>query len=208
MARAGLLLSWLIPSVHLLLLLFIAVPSSSAGLPNSNTAGAMNGASNNSDESLDELPEEDVDTRQDGDDKSLIRKTTHLTNGHTTNSTNHSPGSSRMNSQGHRRTGSDPFAFRPHHLYSSSRTSHPRFTIGGNATNGGSIATSPTELSNIDFRGEALTFKATTAGILSSLAHCLEIMSERERYWQKKYDKVLWYFTLLRKKLVRMLSTG
>ena len=125
-------------------------PPSPAGLPNGTTTAAMNGASN-SDESLDELPEEDVDTRQDTDTKSLggENRKTHLINGHSSTnggSTHHSPVASRLNtSQGHRRTGSDPFAFRPHHLYSSSRTSHPRFTIGaGSAAINGSSATSPT----------------------------------------------------------------
>lgn len=42
----------------------------------------------------------------------------------------------------------------------------------------------------IDFKGEAITFKATTAGILATLAHCLEIMNKREDYWQRRLDKV------------------
>lgn len=42
----------------------------------------------------------------------------------------------------------------------------------------------------IDFKGEAITFKATTAGIISTLSHCIELMSQREDAWKKKYDRV------------------
>uniref|UniRef100_A0A8B9KKR2 Ceramide transfer protein n=1 Tax=Astyanax mexicanus TaxID=7994 RepID=A0A8B9KKR2_ASTMX len=41
----------------------------------------------------------------------------------------------------------------------------------------------------IDFKGEAITFKATTAGILSTLSHCIEIMVKREERWQRRLDK-------------------
>uniref|UniRef100_A0A672HNC4 Ceramide transporter 1 n=1 Tax=Salarias fasciatus TaxID=181472 RepID=A0A672HNC4_SALFA len=41
----------------------------------------------------------------------------------------------------------------------------------------------------IDFKGEAITFKATTAGILSTLSHCIELMVKREDSWQKRLDK-------------------
>ena len=41
----------------------------------------------------------------------------------------------------------------------------------------------------IDFRGEAMTFKATTAGLLNTLSYCVEIMSKREDTWQRKLDK-------------------
>lgn len=148
----------------------------------------MNGG--NSDESLDELPEEGIDNNQDGMTNSLgENRKTPVINGHSNGTNSHySPLSSRSTAhgQGHRRTGSDPFAFRQPHLYSGSRST--RFTVGGGSNGNG--PGSPSEISNIDFRGEALTFKATTAGILSTLAHCLELMNERERYWQKKYDKV------------------
>lgn len=43
----------------------------------------------------------------------------------------------------------------------------------------------------IDFRGESITFKATTAGILATLAHCIDIMNKREDYWHRRLDKVL-----------------
>lgn len=42
----------------------------------------------------------------------------------------------------------------------------------------------------IDFKGEAITFKATTEGILSTMSHCIEIMVKREENWQKRLDKV------------------
>lgn len=42
----------------------------------------------------------------------------------------------------------------------------------------------------LDFKGEAYTFKATTAGILHNLALCIETMQQREEYWVKKFEKV------------------
>ncbi|XP_072520979.1 ceramide transfer protein isoform X4 [Salminus brasiliensis] len=48
---------------------------------------------------------------------------------------------------------------------------------------------SPREPTGIDFKGEAITFKATTAGILSTLSHCIEIMIKREESWQKRLEK-------------------
>ncbi|XP_034094665.1 ceramide transfer protein-like isoform X8 [Gymnodraco acuticeps] len=41
----------------------------------------------------------------------------------------------------------------------------------------------------IDFKGEAITFKATTAGILATLSHCIDLMVKREDSWQKRLDK-------------------
>ncbi|CAD5111456.1 DgyrCDS767 [Dimorphilus gyrociliatus] len=41
----------------------------------------------------------------------------------------------------------------------------------------------------IDFKGESNTFKATTAGIMSTLSHCIEIMNQREEAWRKRLDK-------------------
>ncbi|KAK3735008.1 hypothetical protein QZH41_010662 [Actinostola sp. cb2023] len=41
----------------------------------------------------------------------------------------------------------------------------------------------------IDFRGEAITFKATTAGILATLAHCIDIMTKREDCWHRRLEK-------------------
>ncbi|KAJ8285570.1 hypothetical protein GJAV_G00028350 [Gymnothorax javanicus] len=46
-------------------------------------------------------------------------------------------------------------------------------------------------INGIDFKGEAITFKATTAGILSTLSHCIDLMVKREDSWQKRLDKEL-----------------
>lgn len=48
---------------------------------------------------------------------------------------------------------------------------------------------SPKEINGIDFKGEAITFKATTAGILATLSHCIDLMVKREDSWQKRLDK-------------------
>ncbi|XP_068608640.1 ceramide transfer protein-like isoform X2 [Brachionichthys hirsutus] len=48
---------------------------------------------------------------------------------------------------------------------------------------------SPRGISGIDFKGEAITFKATTAGILATLSHCIDLMVKREDGWQKRLDK-------------------
>ena len=92
-----------------------------------------------------------------------------------------SPLPSRFTPKGHRRAGSDPFAFKPPAV-----RSFPRSHGGGHFS-----ASSHFDLSNVDFRGEAITFKATTAGIISSVSHCIDIMNKREEYWQKKFDKVI-----------------
>ncbi|XP_064607533.1 ceramide transfer protein-like [Liolophura sinensis] len=42
---------------------------------------------------------------------------------------------------------------------------------------------------SIDFKGEAFTFKATTAGILSTLTHCIELMAQREDAWRKRLER-------------------
>lgn len=103
-------------------------------------------------------------------------------------SSHHSPLPSRFNpaTKGHRRTGSDPFAFRQTQLgvargYTRGHT--PHFAVG---SSGGP----PADFSTVDFKGEAITFKATTAGIISSLSYCIEVMNKREEYWQKKFEKV------------------
>ncbi|XP_078127715.1 ceramide transfer protein-like isoform X2 [Sander vitreus] len=48
---------------------------------------------------------------------------------------------------------------------------------------------SPKGINGIDFKGEAITFKATTAGILATLSHCIDLMVKREDNWQKRVDK-------------------
>lgn len=40
-----------------------------------------------------------------------------------------------------------------------------------------------------DFKGESITFKATTAGIVATLGHCIDIMSQREDAWRKRLEK-------------------
>ncbi|XP_044000151.1 ceramide transfer protein-like isoform X2 [Gambusia affinis] len=47
----------------------------------------------------------------------------------------------------------------------------------------------PKGINGIDFKGEAITFKATTAGILATLSHCIDLMAKREDSWQKRLDK-------------------
>lgn len=103
-------------------------------------------------------------------------------------SANNSPSASRVSSKKeHRRTGSDPFAFKSSNLHHS-RSNHSRVS-GGVASSMSSVIGS-TDLNHIDFKGEAITFKATTAGIIASLSHCIELMSKREEYWKAKFDKV------------------
>ncbi|KAG0425070.1 hypothetical protein HPB47_027730 [Ixodes persulcatus] len=41
----------------------------------------------------------------------------------------------------------------------------------------------------VDFRGEAITFKATTAGILATLSHCIDLMAQREDAWKRKLER-------------------
>lgn len=41
----------------------------------------------------------------------------------------------------------------------------------------------------VDFKGEAITFKATTAGILATLQYCTELMSQREEQLKKRLEK-------------------
>lgn len=41
----------------------------------------------------------------------------------------------------------------------------------------------------IDFKGEAMTFKATTAGVLDTLQHCLELLGQREDTWRRRLER-------------------
>ncbi|PSN49326.1 Collagen type IV alpha-3-binding protein [Blattella germanica] len=41
----------------------------------------------------------------------------------------------------------------------------------------------------VDFKGEAMTFKATTAGVLATLQHCLELLGQREDMWRRRLDR-------------------
>lgn len=41
----------------------------------------------------------------------------------------------------------------------------------------------------VDFKGEAITFKATTSGILNTLSHCIELLTQREENWKRRLEK-------------------
>lgn len=41
----------------------------------------------------------------------------------------------------------------------------------------------------VDFKGEAITFKTTTAAVIDTLAHCAEIVVQREEAWKKRLEK-------------------
>jgi len=45
------------------------------------------------------------------------------------------------------------------------------------------------KLSPMDFKAEAITFKATANGVLFSLATCIEIFTRSEEHWRKKLEK-------------------
>lgn len=41
----------------------------------------------------------------------------------------------------------------------------------------------------IDFKGEAITFRETTSGVVTTLQHCLDIITQRDDCWKKKLDR-------------------
>ena len=41
----------------------------------------------------------------------------------------------------------------------------------------------------VDFRGEALTFKATTAGVLARLQDCLDLFVQSQDSWRKRLER-------------------
>lgn len=41
----------------------------------------------------------------------------------------------------------------------------------------------------VDFRGEALTFKATTQAVLTTMRHCLDLFNQREEMWKKRLER-------------------
>lgn len=41
----------------------------------------------------------------------------------------------------------------------------------------------------VDFKGEAITFKATTSAVLTTLNHCLDLFNQKEELWKKKIEK-------------------
>lgn len=130
-------------------------------------------------ESIDDIPEEDAPPKSSNlstPSSPVVRK---LSDSRPPSSS-HSPLPSRFTPKGHRRTGSDPFQFRPTSLQVPRGKTRP-YSVGGG---------SPPDVSGIDIRGEAVTFKATTAGLISTLSHCIELMNKREETWQKKFEKV------------------
>lgn len=155
------------------------IGSTSAG---TGAESASNGIST-SVESIDETPEEQHGISAIGHSPSAPA-TPSAPHSHRVlepNASHHSPLPSRFNPKaGHRRTGSDPFAFRPA-ARGYTRGHTPHISAAGGI---------PTDFSTVDFKGEAITFKATTAGIVSSLSYCIDVMNKREDYWQKKFEKV------------------
>lgn len=41
----------------------------------------------------------------------------------------------------------------------------------------------------VDFKGEAITFKTTTAAVIDTLAHCAELVAQREESWRKRLER-------------------
>ncbi len=124
-------------------------------------------------ESIDNIPEEGVINST---PSSMIQSSTRPP------SSSHSPLPIRL--AGHRRTGSDPFAFRPTTLQVPRVGKIRPFSVGGG---------NPSDASSLDIRAQAVTFKATTTGLVSTLSQCIEIMSKREESWQKRLEKVRMY---------------
>lgn len=50
------------------------------------------------------------------------------------------------------------------------------------------VSFDPTEQA-IDFKGEAITFKATSEGVIATLQHCVDLMVQREDAWRKRWEK-------------------
>ncbi|CAG2111415.1 unnamed protein product, partial [Medioppia subpectinata] len=42
---------------------------------------------------------------------------------------------------------------------------------------------------SMDLKRDAITFKATTAGIIATLSHCIELMHQREDNWKRRLEK-------------------
>ena len=42
---------------------------------------------------------------------------------------------------------------------------------------------------SLDLKRDAITFKATTAGIIATLSHCIELMHQREDNWKRRLEK-------------------
>lgn len=41
----------------------------------------------------------------------------------------------------------------------------------------------------IDFKGEAITFRETTSGVLITLQHCLDIITQRDECWKRRLER-------------------
>ncbi|KAH1001289.1 ceramide transfer protein isoform X2 [Dendroctonus ponderosae] len=41
----------------------------------------------------------------------------------------------------------------------------------------------------VDFKGESITFKTTTAAVIDTLSHCSELVVQREESWRKRLDR-------------------
>lgn len=41
----------------------------------------------------------------------------------------------------------------------------------------------------VDFKGEAITFKTTTAAVIDTLEHCAELVTQREDSWRKRVER-------------------
>ena len=64
--------------------------------------------------------------------------------------------------------------------------------VHGTIFSGGSHTGSSVSHSRaIDFKGEAMTFKATTTGVLATLEHCLEMVRQSEDVWRKRLEREL-----------------
>ena len=162
-----------------------------------SSSGSSNGAVNSIETSTDSINEVQEKSCQEngehpahyGQHSNPSSPLTHEYNRFSSNSSIHSaqnsPISNRLPKKEHRRTGSDPFTFKLPNIHHS-RSAHSRFS--GSSTLSSGIGS--TELNCIDFKGEAITFKATTAGIIASLSHCIDLMSKREEYWKAKFEKV------------------
>lgn len=59
-------------------------------------------------------------------------------------------------------------------------------TIVSHTCSGDSLADSTGE--PFDFKSEAITFKATTSAITSTLSNCIEIVHQRDEIWRKRLD--------------------
>lgn len=56
-------------------------------------------------------------------------------------------------------------------------------------SNGNLTESSDENLKIVDFKGEAITFRATTAAVLETLNNCLEMLSQKEESMKKKLDR-------------------